>query len=121
QDSTDHSVLDHILTNAEIFDTEKLIPVLLNKHANPNLRNGYGKTSLHSAVDRENISAVQHLLKAGANPNLRDWTGQTSLHSAYEHHNNELVDLLLKAGAKPDLANKLGILPKDGIPSAPNN
>jgi ankyrin repeat protein len=121
QDSTDHSVLDHILTNAEIFDTEKLIPVLLNKHANPNLRNGYGKTSLHSAVDRENISAVQHLLKAGANPNLRDWTGQTSLHSAYEHHNDELVDLLLKAGAKPDLANKLGILPKDGIPSAPNN
>lgn len=64
-----------------------------------------GRTPLHWAAARGDVTSVKLLLENGANPHIKGHSGSatnsTPLAVAARRQNPELVELLLKAGARP--------------------
>ncbi len=88
-----------------------IIPMLLDKGADPNIRTGGGYTALHSLMFSVNTSitdTIQLLLKRGADVNAQDDEGNTALHWAARRWD---AITLLKAGADPNIKNNLGETP----------
>jgi ankyrin repeat protein len=80
----------------------RVVELLLQHKANPDLANGKGETALHHAVEFENLEAVRRLLEAGCKP------ADIGLHGLVYNGTNvslEIMKLLLAAGAD---VNKLG-------------
>jgi len=84
-----------------------IIRILLNKGANPNIReNKSGETPLMKAIKaksfkKENkIDIVQLFILAGANVNAQDNNGNTALSLAQKIGNPEIIQLLIEAGAR---------------------
>ena len=59
--------------------------LLLNYNADPNLRDGFGRTPLFAAVENNNEPIVEVLLKGGADPRVPDETGKTAIDIAREN------------------------------------
>lgn len=81
---------------------------LLNKGANPNVKNKDGKTPLclisQNTYDVNTEQIFILLLKAGANPNIKDNAGLATLHYlSLCNPNIRLAKILLKFGADPNL------------------
>lgn len=88
---------------------------LLDKGADPNVRNNQGKTSLHLLAeeyidDELRREAMKLLLKHGANPDIQDHNGKTPLMNRVnnKYHGTESVNILLGAGADPDINDFTG-------------
>ena len=64
-----------------------------------------GLTALHYACERNNIDAVELLLKHNAKANIRDFTGSTALHYAYKP---EVIKKLLECVTDVDIQNNKG-------------
>jgi ankyrin repeat protein len=75
---------------------------LLQRGADPNIRNKQGLTPLQVATTLGFTEGVEALLKGGASVNIGDQTGETPLIAAVHQRNVELVRLLLDQGADPD-------------------
>ncbi len=86
---------------------------LLEKKANPNHANAFGKTPLMYAAQYNQLEAAKVLLSFGANPNARTFiptdqceytlktSNMTALHYAARYASADMIRLLVKSGAAP--------------------
>ncbi len=75
---------------------------LLQKGANPDLRNFKGETGLLLAATLGRADVIDLLIKGGANPNLGNASGETALIRAVQRRDQAMVRRLLDLGADPD-------------------
>jgi uncharacterized protein len=75
---------------------------LLQKGADPNIRDGKNNTPLMVAADTGQDDVVPVLLLAQANPNLANAAGETPLIRAVQRRDVSLIRTLLAAKADPD-------------------
>ncbi|MEZ6057573.1 MAG: ankyrin repeat domain-containing protein [Planctomycetaceae bacterium] len=93
--------------------------ILLSHGCALNAEDGYGATSLYTAVVDGDVNFVRILLNAGANPNTRTGvyidgpSDTTPLH--YASSSIELFQLLLKHGANPLVKDSKGNTPIDWV------
>ena len=81
---------------------------LLQRGADPNIRNKKGATPLQLATALGFTEGVAALIKGGASLDIADQTGETPLITAVHARNLELVRLLLEKGADPDRTDNSG-------------
>jgi uncharacterized protein len=81
---------------------------LLQRGADPNLRNKKGATPLQLATALGFTDGVAALIKGGASIYIADQTGETPLITAVHARNLALVRLLLEKGADPDRNDNSG-------------
>lgn len=96
-------------------DYPKALEYLLKIGNNPNHENGFGKTPLMYAVQRNNIESVQLLLKYGANVHTATYPTKnfqchryrlghynvSALHYAVRYSSIDIINRLLESGANP--------------------
>lgn len=81
----------HVHTAIDDKDT-RLLRLLLEKGASPNLELGDGTTPLCIAINDHNIEATKILLEAGANPRYSDhWT---TIDQAKSLHFQDLIPII---------------------------
>lgn len=73
---------------------EKLVTDLLDKGADVNVTDAYGRTPLMRAVERNKITIIRILLQRGANVKSKDEMGRSAMDRAEEIGNNAVIDLL---------------------------
>ncbi len=93
------------------FDNEKLVEVLLENEADPNLPNKDLATPMHFAVQRNKAGVLTLLQKAGANPNAQDKDGNTPWHKATSLQALNAMSWLHSSGADANVLNKAGLSP----------
>ncbi|KTT97183.1 ankyrin [Sphingomonas yabuuchiae] len=86
---------------------ETYLRFLLQKGADPNLRDGRGNTPLLLAVAGGQPDMIRVLTAAKANPNIGNASGETPLIRAVQRHDIGMVRELLNAGADPDMADSV--------------
>ncbi len=86
---------------------------LLQRGANPNIRNNEGVTPLQLATRMGFIEGVEELLKKGAMVNVADSQGETPLIAAVHQRNVALIRQLLSEGADPDRNDNSGRSARD--------
>ena len=84
------------------------IRFLIQRGANPNIRNNAGVTPLQLATRLGFVEGAEELIKGGAQVNVADQTGETPLIAAVHQRNVELVRRLLAEGADPDRNDNSG-------------
>lgn len=89
------------------------ISFLLQRGADPNIRNKKGVTPLQIAAALGFTEGVEALIKGGANINVADQTGETPLITAVHARNVALVRLLLEKGGDPDRSDNSGRSARD--------
>ncbi|ONF96416.1 ankyrin repeat domain-containing protein [Sphingomonas jeddahensis] len=80
---------------------------LLQRGADPNMRDGRGDTPLLLAVQYGHNALVEVLTAGKANPNLGNGGGETPLIRAVQKRDLPLVRSLLAAGANPDQTDNI--------------
>lgn len=98
----------HKIIEQNSYDCAFLARAALDAGADPNLKNGLGKTPLHSLKSR-NAELVDKMCEKGADVNLQDDRGNTPLHDAIKQPRVALA--LLERGANPDIGNDIGETP----------
>jgi ankyrin repeat protein len=88
---------------------------LLQRGADPNIRNKKGITPLQLATALGFDDGVEALIKGGANVNVSDQTGETPLITAVHARNPALVRVLLANGADPDRNDNSGRSARDYV------
>lgn len=86
---------------------------LLQRGADPNIRNKRGVTPIQLATALGFTEGVEALIKGGANINVADQTGETPLIAAVHARNVPLVRMLLEKGADPDRNDNSGRSARD--------
>ncbi len=89
------------LIAASFYKKTEIVELLLEKQANVNLQDKYGKTALMQAAAMGSEDIVMALLKNGANPNLQDQNGRTALMEANSKKHAKIAQILINAGASP--------------------
>ena len=88
---------------------------LLQRGADPNIRNNKGIAPLQLATSLGFVEGVEELLKKGAQVNVTDRTGETPLISAVHQRNIPLIRRLLEEGADPDQNDNSGRSARDYV------
>lgn len=89
---------------------------LLQRGANPNLRDGKGNTPLMAAVSAGAGSIVPLLITGKANVNIANDSGETPLIRAVQRRDMQVIRDLLAAGADPDQVDNLaGLSARDYV------
>ena len=88
---------------------------LLQRGADPNIRNKKGITPLQLATAMGFTDGVEALIKGGTSVNVSDQTGETPLISAVHARNVAMVRLLLEKGADPDHNDNSGRSARDYV------
>ena len=73
----------------------------LRAKASVRSRHGYGRSPLHYAVARNDITIVSMLISAKAEVNASSCIGYTALHYAADEENAAVIKFLLAPGADP--------------------
>lgn len=88
---------------------------LLQRKADPNIRNKEGLTPLQIATRLGFVEGVEELIKGGAQVDVADTQGETPLISAVHQRNLELLRRLLAQGANPDHNDNSGRSARDYV------
>ena len=92
-------------------DLEKMT-LLLKAGANLNVRDQYGESPFHLAVESFSPAIVSGLLDSGADPMARDWYDRTPLHrAARDNRDPEVIAMLVASGADPHAVDGDGLTP----------
>lgn len=103
---------------AEYFD-ENAIKMLIEKGADPQLKNGDGRTPLQYALRYRNLPVIKHLIAVtgmeGIDFNSREGPGifYTLFHMITRFLPEEIVRLCVEKGANPYIRNTKGEMPLD--------
>ncbi|MHA7821100.1 MAG: ankyrin repeat domain-containing protein [Erythrobacter sp.] len=89
------------------------VKFLLQRGANPNVRNNSGLTPLQLATQLGFIEGAEELIRKGAEVNVADSQGETPLIAAVHQRNVEMVRRLLAEGADPDRNDNSGRSARD--------
>ncbi|MCK0129311.1 ankyrin repeat domain-containing protein [Erythrobacter sp. F6033] len=100
----------HIATNRR--DT-LWIKFLIQRGADPNIRNKKGVAPIQIATRLGMLEGVEQLIKGGAQVDVADSQGETPLISAVHQRNPQLVRRLLVQGANPDRNDNSGRSARD--------
>lgn len=87
----------HALHLAIFHADGELLVRLLQRGADPNVRDALGRTPLHASLALDNsqsLPLLQHLLRAGARPEIASANGETALGLALAHGHRELAHWL---------------------------
>jgi ankyrin repeat protein len=100
---------------------DKLAMTLLEKGANPNVRDSYGYTPLYIAVLQGQDDLVKLLLEKGADASPKGYLGYTPLHGAVRRYyrgandtpcnDPAIAKMLIKHGADLNAKNSSGFTP----------
>ena len=113
---------DTALISAAMKSHSNIVRLLLDKGANVETKNQYGRSAIlqalhiHHLQERRiklQLETIKLLINTGANVNTKSENGMTPLHRAAMIENLRAVDLLLRAGADPLAQNMAGELPFD--------
>jgi ankyrin repeat protein len=99
------------LQDAVTSGDQRMLELLLECGADPNLLDFWGESALYNAADTGQVEMARALLAAGANPNVQsrdDMWLHTPLICATMRGNVEMVRLLLAAGADPRTVDAQG-------------
>ena len=96
---------------AAFFGHKKVVQLLLDRGADPNMASGHGETPLHNCAQQGHLDVVKLLLDRGGGINSMRINGVTPLHQAVEKDNKDVVRFLLDRGADPNRARKNGRTP----------
>lgn len=91
------------------------VKFLLQRGANPNVRNNKGLTPLQLATQLGFIEGAEELIRKGAQVNVADSQGETPLIAAVHQRNVEMVRRLLEEGADPDRNDNSGRSARDYV------
>jgi len=86
---------------------------LLQKGANPDIRDAKGVTPLELAASLRFLEGMEALADAGANVDETNSTGETPLILAVHMRDTDMVKMLLDKGANPDKADSSGRSARD--------
>lgn len=86
---------------------------LIQRGANPNIRDKKGVAPLQLAVRLGYLEGAESLIKAGATIDINDDAGETPLIAAVHRRDIGLIRLLLSKGANPDRADNSGRSARD--------
>ncbi len=101
-----------VLHNAAFrTDNPTIIVLLLEAGSDPNARDDFGSTPLHSGVQNRNPVVTSHLLASGSDPNAENNNGYTPLHFAHLNANARVTALLLDAGGNAQALSNDGWTP----------
>lgn len=89
------------------------VKFLLQKGADPNIRDKNGLTPLQIATTLGEVDAVEELIKGGAQVDVADSQGETPLIAAVHQRNVPMVRRLLAQGANPDRNDNSGRSARD--------
>ncbi|WP_379923476.1 ankyrin repeat domain-containing protein [Erythrobacter sp. R86502] len=89
------------------------IRFLLQRGADPNIRNRKGISPLQLATAMGFVDGAEALIKGGASVNVSDQTGETPLIAAVHSRDVAMVRLLLQKGADPDHNDNSGRSARD--------
>ena len=105
------------LHNATYHNNGKLVTLLLQRGANPNLKSKNQETPLDFAIDSHHLELVRLLLVDGkADANVKGENGWTALHGAASSNRKttiEMVELLLSSGANAGAKTDSGQYPDE--------
>ena len=110
RDITDGDTGLHIVTERR---DPTWIRFLLQRSADPNIRNNAGVTPLQLATRLGFVEGVERLIEGGAQVNVSDSQGETPLIAAVHQRNIAIVGLLLAQGANPDRNDNSGRSARD--------
>lgn len=85
-----------LLQYAIYFGHLECVKLLIRYGANPNIKNDFGFTPMHSATD--NAECLIFLLDHGADINVESPRNITLLHAAASYNNKESMKILLERG-----------------------
>ncbi|KAG7386682.1 acyl-CoA binding domain-containing protein 6 [Phytophthora pseudosyringae] len=103
-------VKDDVFHYASTGDLDKLVAAL-DQEDDINAQDPEGRTMLHWAVDRDQTTVVEELLRRKASPNVQDADGMTPLHYAASCEHEEMAQLLVTHGALVDIEDLDGDTP----------
>ncbi|OWZ20951.1 Acyl-CoA-binding protein [Phytophthora megakarya] len=103
-------VKDDVFHYASTGDLDKLV-LALDHGEDVNAQDPEGRTMMHWAVDRDQMTVVEELLRRKASPNVQDADGMTPLHYAASCEHEEMAQLLVKHGALVDIEDLDGDTP----------
>ena len=103
----------HILLNKPDGQTATWVGFLLQRGADPNIRNKKGVTPLQLATTLNQLEAVEALIGRGAQVNVSDQTGETPLIAAVHQRSIPMIKQLLAKGANPDQNDNSGRSARD--------
>jgi ankyrin repeat protein len=93
-----------VLHQAVLAGWADIVPMLVEKGANPHIKTFYEVDALYLAVARNDLETAKALLDSGANANTRRFDDQiTALQLAIEEKHIPMMELLLQYGADPGL------------------
>jgi ankyrin repeat protein len=92
-----------------VANTLEIVKLLVEKKADPNMRNAKGNTLLHKIVmDVKKNDILQYLLDNGANPDIQDVKGLTPAMIAVNFNNINALKILIGKGADMSLMSATG-------------
>jgi len=89
----------------------RVVQVLLELGADPNISDGVGCFPIHVAVSDRHDEILHMLLKSGANPSLADGAQRSPLHRAIMYGTDTIIRLLLDHGSDVDASDTSGRRP----------
>ena len=109
KDENDNTLIHKVVKSK--VNEQKIMKILLEYGANPNLKDANGQTPLHLAIADDKIEIVKLLLEYLVDYNSKDNSGNIPLTLAIKKNRIEIVELLLQYGVDPNLKDDEGKFP----------